>query len=116
MADECKALNAQLVNGLDEHRSHRALAVPLVCVVGPRPDGVAIAGQVGQYQGEIVREEGRDRMPRDVRFGKTVQQHHGGSLAALAEAYPSIVDGDFLNGEVAGEERRGRQEPYKFTR
>ena len=85
MARDVELLEAQVLHHLDLVLGHAPERVVAVVGLAARLAAVAVAPQIGTHHGEVLRQPGRDQMPRHVRERVAVQQQHGRAVAAVAQ-------------------------------
>ena len=91
--DDIEAIVAERGHHLGHIERHRALGVGQMFRVGRRLAAVAIAAQIGNHQGELLREARRDLMPDDVILWISVdeqQRRSGPALSRLISA-PEVL-------------------------
>ncbi len=84
MAGETKADEAERLHRFDHDGGHGALAIGRVLGVRFRHRGPAVAGQVGDHEGEMRRQLRRHAMPHHVALRMAVQQKQRRPAAADA--------------------------------
>ena len=97
MRQHAEMLMAQPCHQPQQVAGHGALAVVHMLGVAGRARGVAIAAQVGQHQGELLRQPGRDAVPDGAGLRVAVHQQQGRPLAAHpgVDLHP-VIDRDAL--------------------
>ena len=110
VADHGKRLEPELLHHLDLIERHRALRIVRVIVAVRRLAAVAVAAQVGDDHGVILRQLGRHQPPGDHRLRRAVQQQHRRALTRHHAVDRRAADLQRQRLE-AREEPRGRARP-----